>query len=406
MPKGNKRRFCSKRIIIPLLLVVPVTYQLMGIFFMQKKTLPNNKATGSQLPSKRSRNSDNEDDILQAAVGEWTLIGFQTVRDAYGSDAIGQFCKLDWQMHKKNPSAVPMFRHLTQHCNKQNTVSLKLAQVLKKARQLDALDNTVKSIPPKGFVFHESRCGSTLVANSLATVDPEKNRVYSESAPLISAMKTANDESPEGIQFIKDIVYIMGRTNKIQEENLFFKIQSIGTTVMKGLRLAFPDVPWIFVYRDPVQVMMSHMPSAQTKQAVCLRSRLRPPPELRQFIEKTTSQSLHSLTLYESCATHLALLCSLILAENSSTNTGRMVNYKDFPNSLLDDIFPDYFGILVTSIGRSRVLRESSQYSKGGDNRSRTWKPDSQFKEKQATPELKNAADKFLYPIYNKLLET
>ncbi|CAN0367157.1 unnamed protein product, partial [Ectocarpus sp. 13 AM-2016] len=36
-------------------------------------------------------------------------------------------------------------------------------------------------LPPKGFIYHETRCGSTLVANMLATLAP--SRVFSESKP-------------------------------------------------------------------------------------------------------------------------------------------------------------------------------------------------------------------------------
>ena len=39
----------------------------------------------------------------------------------------------------------------------------------------------IKPVKPSGFVFHESRVGSTLVANMLAAVPT--NIVYSESAP-------------------------------------------------------------------------------------------------------------------------------------------------------------------------------------------------------------------------------
>ena len=44
-------------------------------------------------------------------------------------------------------------------------------------------------IPPTGFVFHESRVGSTLVANSLTAMNTEGHRVYSESDPINEALK-------------------------------------------------------------------------------------------------------------------------------------------------------------------------------------------------------------------------
>ena len=38
--------------------------------------------------------------------------------------------------------------------------------------------NVPKILKLHGVVFHESRCGSTLVANSLAAFNPERKRVY------------------------------------------------------------------------------------------------------------------------------------------------------------------------------------------------------------------------------------
>lgn len=90
--------------------------------------------------------------------------------------------------------------------------------------------NSIKSLSPKGFVFHESRCGSTLVANSLAAFDPAKNRVYSESGPPVAAAHAYDDSyEKESIQLLQDVIYLMGRTDDLKEDNLFFKIQSIAS---------------------------------------------------------------------------------------------------------------------------------------------------------------------------------
>jgi hypothetical protein len=39
----------------------------------------------------------------------------------------------------------------------------------------------------------------------------------------------------------------------------FFKFQSLLTTKMHIVLEAFPNVPWIFLYRNPIQTVMSHM---------------------------------------------------------------------------------------------------------------------------------------------------
>ncbi len=129
------------------------------------------------------------------------------------------FCKLDWSLHKSNPSSVPMNKDLIyqSHDCLRTEVTLNLYDVVSEARKYDESSRSnndsqsVHTITPKGFVFHESRCGSTLVANSLAAFDPEKNRVYSESAPPISAAKMYTEMSEENsLQLLRDVVYLMG----------------------------------------------------------------------------------------------------------------------------------------------------------------------------------------------------
>jgi uncharacterized membrane protein len=74
-----------------------------------------------------------------------------------------------------------MFRFLVSHsfCDKRKNQSIvDLATIAEKTRRSDA-----QSMDPTGFVFHESRVGSTLVANSLQSMNPAMNRVYSESDP-------------------------------------------------------------------------------------------------------------------------------------------------------------------------------------------------------------------------------
>lgn len=175
------------------------------------------------------------------------------------------FCKLDWDAYKKDPPSLPMFRFLVSQsgCDgRKNNVAVDLAHITEKAKAYDKSlqqqnRRDVRSMDPTGFVFHESRVGSTLVANSLTAMNPSANRVYSESNPINTALKSDNP------QLLRDVVYLMGRTNRPEEEHMFFKVSSIGSKRISVMRDAFPETPWIFVYREPVQTMMSHLDPAK-----------------------------------------------------------------------------------------------------------------------------------------------
>jgi hypothetical protein len=85
-------------------------------------------------------------------------------------------------------------------------------------------------IQPTGFVFHESRVGSTLVANTLAS-DPW-SMVFSESAPAANALLHCRTCSHEkAVKLFRDVVTLMGRSPF--HERMFFKFQSITSTKMQ-----------------------------------------------------------------------------------------------------------------------------------------------------------------------------
>uniref|UniRef100_A0A7S2S3F9 Sulfotransferase domain-containing protein n=1 Tax=Eucampia antarctica TaxID=49252 RepID=A0A7S2S3F9_9STRA len=326
------------------------------------------------------------------------------------SGVFGRFCTVDWSLHKNDPAAHPMFRFLVQKspgCAKPVNVNFK--EIVDKVKEFDKTNNgnDVHVMAPKGFVFHESRCGSTLVANSLAAMDPSKNRVYSESPPPLEVLKScglhkgACGGGDQAIQLFRDVVYMMGRTNDAKEQNLFFKIQSVGTKYIDIARMAFPEVPWIFVYRDPVQVMMSHLKYGPHR-ANCVRQLSIPPTHLKTILDGK-GLTKKKMTPEHQCAIHLNTLCeSAVSSLQSSPSYGKAVNYNLLPGILVDSIVPEHFGVPLSSADRARITEISSTYSKG-KGEAIEWKEDSSEKEKNASVEVKSAADLFLYESFRKL---
>ncbi len=324
------------------------------------------------------------------------------------------FCKLDWDAYKKDPPSLPMFRFLVSQsgCDgRKNNVVVDLAHMTEKAKAYDESlqqrnRTDVRPMGPTGFVFHESRVGSTLVANSLTAMNPSANRVYSESNPINTALKSDNP------QLLRDVVYLMGRTNRPEEEHMFFKVSSIGTKRISIMREAFPETPWIFVYREPVQTMMSHLDPAKVSvskngriQAVCTRARHGPPQDLHDLVEQQ-GRHIDELSDQEFCAAHLASLCESALGELKKFNHhGRAVEYDGLIDQLLDNIIPNHFGVTVDEEARQRVLEVSKTYSKAKTKTrgGKDWVEDSEKKEAHSTPEIRSASELFLSKSYSEL---
>ena len=330
-----------------------------------------------------------------------------------GYDAIGTFCHVDFYLHKADPTIVPMFRDLVAksiHCSRRRSqqIRMDLQSIAEEARKYDNRDDTAtRSMEPAGFAFHESRCGSTLVANSLMAMDPEANRVYSESPPPLNAAKMiSEDDGPDSsaVRLLRDVIYMMGRTNDNQEQRLFFKIQSIGTKSLPAFSKAFPQTPWIFIHRDPVQVMMSHLKTKDKTEAVCTRSRSAPPTDLVALVKaRDPSAKVTRLSTEDYCAAHLASLCEAAYsAHESSDRSGRFVDYVDLPDVLIDDIIPNHFHQVMGEESKSRIRKISGTYSKARTV-GKTWQEDSQKKEDAARPEIRTASAKYLQPVWEKM---
>ena len=378
--------------------------------------------------------SDPEDDpgatvlarrILSASTH---LIGIQVTDDSSVNDEgytgiVATFCRLDFSGQKEAPPEQPMFKDVLRFSNceedssSKNMVRVDLAEAVQLVREFDAdaVSQAVSGptvLDLKGVVFHESRCGSTLAANTMMALNPETNRVFSESRPPVEALIHACGEdysdcsARAAANVLRDVIYLMGRSDDPKEENLFFKFQSVTSRTLAVFRLAFPTTPFIFLYRDPVEVMMSQLDMPRPSRANCVASK-RSSPLVHKFVRETPYQ-MDELDDEEFCAIHLATLCDMALQNvEDADGLGMAVKYrKDLVHDFLDVVYPQHFQVAVDEAARARVLKVSGTYSKNrgqhGDKYGE-FKSDSAEKKKMASPEIKDASESFLQPSFDGL---
>jgi hypothetical protein len=116
------------------------------------------------------------------------------------------------------------------------------------------------AIPPTAFIFHVSRCGSTLLTQMLGT--DEQNIVLSEVPffdELLRLPYQSDKVSKEGIGSLLTAAFrFYGQKRTGIEKQLFVKVDSWHICFYSELRLLFPDVPFILLYRTPDEVLASH----------------------------------------------------------------------------------------------------------------------------------------------------
>lgn len=121
------------------------------------------------------------------------------------------------------------------------------------------LANRGPQCSPAHFIFHMSKCGSTLVTRLLRCL--ETNLVLSEPTAIDAVLDPALDRLPleERIAWLRAIVTLLGQPFRGRERQLFVKFRSWNVLQLAIVRQAFPATPWTFMHRHGLEVLMSLM---------------------------------------------------------------------------------------------------------------------------------------------------
>jgi hypothetical protein len=114
-------------------------------------------------------------------------------------------------------------------------------------------------VVPAGIIFHMSRCGSTLLLNALRTADSVV--ALSEPAPADRAMAMAAARSTHwarlGTALLTPLISVFAHYQG-PARSVIVKCSSLSTFSLRAVRTVWPDVPCIFLIRNPVEVVVSN----------------------------------------------------------------------------------------------------------------------------------------------------
>jgi hypothetical protein len=119
--------------------------------------------------------------------------------------------------------------------------------------------NSADALSPSAIIFHVSRCGSTLLSQLLGL--DESNITLSE-VPFFDDIlrlpfKNKAYNNHMAAEFLKAAVNLYGRKKSGDEKHLFIKTDSWHIHFYESLRSLYPAVPFIFLYRNPWEVVLS-----------------------------------------------------------------------------------------------------------------------------------------------------
>lgn len=166
--------------------------------------------------------------------------------------------RLDWCWFGEQRLTRPFFRDDVDHA-----LRLPFNQAFRRETDLQALldwQAVSPGLPPTALIFHASRCGSTLMAQMLATLDD--NIVLSEPPPLDNLLRAHRLDPKATLHqpaWLAALVSAYGQRRQGNEQRLFIKLDAWNVFEAPLLLALYPEVPRVFLYRDPLEIVVSQL---------------------------------------------------------------------------------------------------------------------------------------------------
>jgi hypothetical protein len=252
----------------------------------------------------------------------------------------------------------------------------------------------LKRLEPKGFIFQMSRCGSTLIAQMLASL--ESNLVISEPTAINSLLYPGDMQwsYDQLLISLRVLISALGQSLSGLERNYVVKFRSWNIFYLPLILQAFPHVPWIFLYRDPIEVMVS----AVRKRPVYFKVMASGGDGFLRFMGVDREEAL-LISDEEYLARTLGRFCEI--ARDNLNDLGRAIDYRSLPHAVFGEIM-DHFGLEFSVADIEGMTSVAKYYSKSRDER-RIFLPDSMSKQQEASSAIRSAAARWVNPVISSI---
>lgn len=259
------------------------------------------------------------------------------------------------------------------------------------------LEKLLDSVPPTGFIFHSSRCGSTLIANACRAITnsivlSEANAIDKLVARFITDAVDKVKESLYSV-FLRGVVHALGRRRTGNEQHLFIKFSCCSFAQIERIRRIWPHVPWLFLYRDPIETIVSNVADV--------------PPWLidndRRVLSSITGASpaeVAEMRLEELCARTIGSFYSV--AHRLANDEGLLLNYNQLSLPVIFRVL-EFFKLSPSADEMDTIARASRIYSKEASG-TRAFVADADAKQKLASDLIREMAERWAGEPY-RLLE-
>jgi len=260
----------------------------------------------------------------------------------------------------------------------------------------------VVRVTPAAFIFHVSRCGSTLLCNMFRStgnghVVAEAQAFTALLTPVGAHYKQAHlvQQTQQRHALLRQVGHALGQNPFGEKTPYYIKCTSYSAMRLDLIRSVWPMVPIIFLTRDPIEVMVSNLN--------------RPPGWIKAWKNPSQAASVFGwhentgpLTQEEFLARSFGSICQA--AQKHLGGPSLVLDYHDLTHSegwyrvlrFLGHNAPD----TATHARLATVLQTNAK----SPHESQSFSPDAQDKRNQASTLVHEAANRWAYPPLRALL--
>ena len=266
-----------------------------------------------------------------------------------------------------------------------------LAKLLQRTTSLDELVATSEREPavePIGFIFHVSRCGSTLVSQMFARLP--RIISISEPQPLMAAADDPRLSQTDRQRAFRALIRLYARKVNGSEIGAVFKFGLRELFAWRAIAKMFPHVPRIVLHRDPVEVLVSNL--AQPSEATL-------PGNLPPAVLGTLPQPL---VTNEDYAAFVLSRIYAFAAEAARAPGSLAVNYTALPAAVESLIAPHF--VIALNDADCAAMREATRLYAKDASQSTEFTPDSAAKQASASASTREWVAKWFQQPCRELL--
>lgn len=257
-------------------------------------------------------------------------------------------------------------------------------------RWANGVDARRRVAPLKAWVAHVSRCGSTLIGQMLAH---QSTHVVMSEPPMFDLLVHVQHRLPhisrgQQIEWLRALVVVLGQA-PAGERHLVIKLDAWHIVEHALIAEAFPGVPWLFLYRDPLEVALSQFEQRASYMVPGVISTVTGRPHAQSAAGVSTEGHIAAVLggFYEAGAR----VCE--------AGAALAVNYRALPEAV--------WGALSDTLGLSRDMASVAALKASAERNSKrpqmTFTPDSERKQREASTALREAVAASCAAAYARL---